>query len=107
MIAIAQGRVSSAHTLTATAVHAITPEAASSRMRGAVASTDLAGRLVVVRINGGYDTAVVYLGNDMTVNGTRSAVALELLRPGAPVTFRGHRDSRDPSELLASQVSVG
>ena len=75
-------------------------------MHGTIASARSARRLVVVRINGGYDTAVAYLGNDLTVNGTRNAASLQSLRTGAVVTFTGHRDSNDPSELLASQVSV-
>lgn len=106
MVVLAQGRVTSAHALTASAVHAITPLAATSSMHGTIASTDLAGRIVVVRINGGYDTAVAYLGKGLTINGTRNASALRSLRTGAVVTLTGHRDNHDPSELLASRVSV-
>jgi hypothetical protein len=105
MTVLAQGHRTSATTFTASAMRVFTPRAATTSMHGIVGTVDQAGRMVVVRI-APYETAVAYLMPGMTVSGAHGTSGMTLLRPGASVTFTGHADSKDASELLASTASV-
>lgn len=106
MTVLAQGRQAGATTFIATAVRAFTPAKTTSVMHGVVGPVDQAGRMVVVE-TAPYETAVAYLMPGITVSGPNGTGGISLLRQGAPVTFIGHSDIQDASELLASNATVG
>ena len=103
MVVLADGRSTGKGHLAATALRALTLATATSTMKGIVGSVDVSGQLVVVR-TAPYETAVAYVWPGARVVGPNGVT---LLKPGAHVTFTGHRDAQDPSELLATSAVIG
>lgn len=89
--------------LTADVARAFTPAKRISTMTGNVVTINASARQIVVS-TAPYQTAVAFLTADATVNGGRHSW-LGRLVPGSRVTFTGHADTVNSSELLASNVT--